>query len=212
MLKVQINMALSLAAGLTLVCSVSAQRERVHGVDELYQSRPYLRWERPQYNNLALQNFTNYRDHTRPYDDAPRTFYGPMGDYLTTGYDLYFWEETRTPGQTYGSAIFKPNQYSERPWEKVYDGMAVMKDGYGDWGFAFLAGDNLIARLSPLTLSMTDFNGARFDLALPKFKATAMASRIERPHGHQTFFPHLGDRQDPLRRRFDPAHGRSLAN
>ena len=78
-----------------------------------------------------------------------------MGDYLTTGYDLYFWEETRTPGQTYGSGIFKPNEYCSRPWEKVYDGMAVMKDGYGEWGFTFVAGDNLIARLSPLTLSMT---------------------------------------------------------
>jgi hypothetical protein len=186
--KVWINTAVFLAVGLALVCSASAQRERVHGVDELYQSRPYLRWERPQYNNLALQNFTNYQDHTRPYDDAPRTFYGPMGDYLTTGYDLYLWEETRIPGQTYGSGIFKPNDSFNRPWEKVYDGMAVMKDGYGDWGFTFVAGDNLIARLSPLTLSMTDFNGARFDLALPKFKATAMASRIERPHGHQTLF------------------------
>ena len=186
--KVQINTSVFLAVGLALVCSASAQRERVHGVDELYQSRPYLRWERPKYNNLALQNFTNYRDHNRPYDDAPRTFYGPMGDYLTTGYDLYFWEETRTPGQTYGSGIFKPNEYRIGPWEKVYDGMAVMKDGYGDWGFTFVAGDNLIARLSPLTLSMTDFNGARFDLALPTFKATAVASRIERPHGHQTLF------------------------
>ncbi len=184
----QSHTAVFLATALALVCSASAQRESLHGVDEIYQSRPYLRWERPLYNNLALQNFSNYRNHTRPYDDTPRTFYGPMGDYLTTGYDLYFWEETRTPGQTYGSGIFKPNEYFSRPWEKVYDGMAVMKDGYGEWGFTFVAGDNLIARLSPLTLSMTDFNGARFDLALPKFKATAMASRIERPHGHQTLF------------------------
>ena len=33
-----------------------------------------------------------------------------MGNRLTTGYDLYQWEETRTVGQEYGSAIFKSNE------------------------------------------------------------------------------------------------------
>jgi hypothetical protein len=183
-IKMQISRALLLTLGLGLVAGLSAQ-ERVRGVDELYESRPFLRWERPGYNNLALQDFTNYQNHAFPYDDASRTYYGPMGDYLTTGYDLYGWEETRTPGQEYGSGIFKPNEMYDHPWEKVYNAVAVMKDGYGDWGFTFLAGDNLIARLSPLTLSMTDFNGARFDLVLSKFKATAMASRVERPHTYQ---------------------------
>ena len=71
--------------------------------------RPFLRTERPAYRNYALQNFTNFRVHTWPYDEAPRTFYGFMGSQLTTGYDLYKWEETRSIGQQYGSAIFKPN-------------------------------------------------------------------------------------------------------
>ena len=29
-----------------------------------------------------------------------------MGDLLATGYDLFGWSESRSPGQTYGSALF----------------------------------------------------------------------------------------------------------
>jgi hypothetical protein len=179
-----------LSLALTLVVAASemgfgSASQRVKGTTELYQSRPYLRWERPAYNNLALLNFSNYPDHTLPYDDAPRTIFGPMGDYLTTGYDLYVWEEIRTPGQTYGSGIFKPNEMYDHPWEKVYNATAVMRDGYGDWGYSAIVGDNLVARFSPMTLSMSDFNGFRFDLALPRFNITTLASRIERPHTYQ---------------------------
>ena len=52
-------------------------------------------------------------------------------------------------------------------------------------GYNLIIGDNLIARLSPLTLSMTDFNGFRMDVALPHFNFTGIASRIERPHVYQ---------------------------
>ena len=179
----QISQAIFLAT--ILACFASAQERRAPGTSELYESRPFLRWERPQYHNYALQNYTNHANHTLPYDDAPRTIYGPMGDYLTTGYDLYFWEENRTPGQVYGSVIFKPNEMYDHPWEKVYKSLAVMRDGYGDWGYSFLVGDNLIARFSPLTLSMTSFNGLRFDVSTPLFKVTTLASRIERPHSYQ---------------------------
>ncbi len=179
-------MALSTTlAGTNSAAAAAGQSGRVAGTSELHESRPFLRWERPAYNNLALQNFSNYENHYRPYDDSPRTYYGPMGDYLTTGYDLYFWEEVRTPGQVYGSVIFKPNEMYNHPWEKVYNSVAVMRDGYGGWGYSFIVGDNLIARFSPLTLSMTSFNGLRFDIATPLFKITTLASRIERPHTYQ---------------------------
>ncbi len=165
--------------------SLSAQEQRAAGTSELHATRPHLRWERPKYRNFAYQNFSNYPDHTVPYEDSRRTYFGPMGDYLTTGYDLYKWEEVRTPGQQYGSGIFKPNIMYNLQWEKVYHAVAVFRDGYRDWGFSFIVGDHLIARLSPLVLSMTDFNGLRFDLSTRYLKATALASRIERPHSYQ---------------------------
>ena len=154
-------------------------------VDEVKPRRTFLRWERPAYRNFALSNFSNYPNHSVPYQDAPRTFYGPLGTELTTGYDLFFWTESRNPEQEYGSSIFKPNEMLALVWNKVYDATVVGRDGYGDWGYSLIVGDNLIARLSPLTLSMTDFNGFRLDLSVPHLNVTGMASRIERPHVYQ---------------------------
>ena len=173
---------LATVAALTVVSGASAQEARVMGSAQTYDSRPFLRWERPAYQNYAIDHYQNYPNHVAPYDDNRRTIYGPMGDFLVSGYDLYSWEENRIPGQEYGSAIFKPNEMYDLPWEKVYNSTAVTRDGYGNWGFSLFVADNMIARLSPLTLSMVDFNGSRFDLSLSSFKATVLASRIERPH------------------------------
>ena len=181
-----ITLVLLYAVGFSgAVSLLHAQEDRISGTGEISESRPFLRWDRPQYQNFAIDHFGNYPNHWVPYDDARRSIYGPMGDYLTTGYDLYSWEERRTSGQVYGSGIFKPNDVRQMPWEKVYNSTAIMKDGYGNWGFSFIVGDNMIARLTPFTLSMVDFNGLRWDLSLPVFKATALASRIERPHSYQ---------------------------
>ena len=141
----------ALAVAGSVSSTIQAQQSRISGISELEKSRPFLRWERPRYQNFALTQFDNYPNHVAPYDDARRTIYGPMGDFLVNGYDLYFWEERRTPGQEYGSAIFKPNEVRAMPWEKVYNSTAIMKDGYGNWGFSFVVADNMIARLTPLT-------------------------------------------------------------
>ena len=126
---------LATVAALIVASGTSAQEARVTGSARTYDSRPFLRWERPAYQNYAIDHFQNYENHNFPYDDSRRTIYGPMGDYLVNGYDLYSWEENRTPGQEYGSAIFKPNEMYDLPWEKVYNSTAVTKDGYGNWGF-----------------------------------------------------------------------------
>jgi hypothetical protein len=171
------------AFGLLLLTSAALGQES--RVEEIAPSRTYLRWERPAYRNYALSNFSNYPNHSLPYQDTPHTFYGPLGTELITGYDLFFWTESRGAAQEYGSSIFKPNEMYALVWNKVYDATVVGRDGYGDWGYSLIIGDNLMARLSPLTLSMTDFNGFRLDLAVPHFNFTGMASRIERPHVYQ---------------------------
>ena len=178
-------LAILAAATLMAVSCVRAQKARTTGSPQTYGSRAFLRWERPTYSNYAIDHFQTNGIHAFPYDDNRRTIYGPIGDYLVNGYDLYTWEENRIPGQQYSSAIFKPNEMCDLPWEKVYNSSAVLKDGYGDWGFSFAVGDNMIARLSPMTLSMVDFNGIRWDFALPRFEGTLLASRIEPPHTYQ---------------------------
>ena len=97
---------------------------------------------------------------------------------MITGYELYSWEERRQPDQTIGSTLFK----DWTSWHYVFDQLAVGHDSYRSGGYSLIVGDGLIARLSPLTLSKTDFNGARLDLSTPYFKFTALGSRIARPN------------------------------
>ena len=61
------------------VSLLHAQEDRISGTGEIYESRPFLRWERPQYQNFAIDHFGNYPNHWAPYDDARRSIYGPMG-------------------------------------------------------------------------------------------------------------------------------------
>ena len=122
--------------------------------------RLFLRSEWRPYRNFSFQNFTQYPNHTQPFDVAPRAYYNSMGDYLITGFPLYEWLETRAPEQQWGSSIFKDVgfQYNtSSPWVTVFDNVVLARDGYGGWGYTAMVGDALIARFSPLTLSKTNF-------------------------------------------------------
>ena len=84
-----------------------AQERPWREINEAHSARPFLRWERPAYTNFSRQNFTNYTNHSHPYEDSPQAFYGSMGNHLITGYPLYEWTEVRTPGTAWTSTIFK---------------------------------------------------------------------------------------------------------
>ena len=143
---------------------------------------PFLQRSFPGYRNYAFQQFTNPPDHAPPYADQPRAYFGSLGTELITGYELYTWSETRFPGQQYGSRMFKDMNI----FRPVFDHVMVGRDGYGNWGYSAIAGDGLMARLSPLTLSKTDFNGLRLDGSTPYLRFTALASRQERQPANPT--------------------------
>ena len=162
---------------LVLAAWVAVARGQELSIDQMVEGRSLLRRERPVYRNFAISNFTQYPNHYPPYADAPQAHYGPLGSYLTTGYDLYSWSETRQHGQEWGSSIFKHSG----PWIRVFDNMALARDGHGSWGYSAIVGDAMLARFTPLTLSKANFNGFRADLALPSLSFTALGSRVERP-------------------------------
>ena len=153
---------------------------------EIFDSRPFLRIERPPYRNYAFDLYEHRKDHTFPWDldenvgfqNRPQAFYSGMGDFMITGYDLFDWRETRRPGQVSGSSLFK----DWTSWHYVFDQVVVGRDSYKEWGYSIIVGDGLISRFTPLTLSMTDFNGVRLDLSAPHLKFTALGSRIARPN------------------------------
>ena len=192
--RFQLTSSLIAALSLTLVGTAATGEDtpaRTQGSPDLTSARPYLRWDRQTYRNYALEHFSYPPYHSwsgrRPFVEAPQAYYGHMGDYLITGYDLYNWHERRQPGQEYGSSIFKDNEVEEGggSWIQSFDSLVMARDGYGGWGYSLVVGDGLLAHFTPLTLSKVNFNGARFDLALPRLSFTGMASRIERPHAYQ---------------------------
>ncbi len=148
------------------------------GIPQVLGHQPFLRWEGPAYRNYASHPYTNYPNHAFPYVDTPRTYYSSLGDYLITGYELFTWTEQRRPGLEYGSAILK--EWDQ--WQPVFDNLAVVRDGYGGWGYSAIVGDGVLARFTPLTLSMVNLNGARLDLFTPKVQFTTLGSRIEWPN------------------------------
>ena len=150
---------------------------RLDRSSELISSRHFLRHQAPPYRNFALEPFTHYPNHSFPYAHRAQSFYGPLGDYLTSGYSLFSWNERRRPGLQYGSAIFKDIDV----FRPIFDHVIVASDGYSDWGYSFIVGDDLIAHLTPLTMSHVTFHGVRLDAQVPRLEFTLMGSRIERP-------------------------------
>ena len=173
----------------------SAGEDEFLALREVFDSHPFLRSERPSYRNFAWEPYNHQSDHSYSFDEIngvgfqnrPQAFHSQFGDYLVTGYDLYSWEEKRQPDLTIGSSLYK----DWTSWHYVFDQLAVGHDSYRSWSYSLIVGDGLIARLSPLTMSKTDFNGARLDLSTPHFKFTTMASRIARPNGEHPWIYNL---------------------
>ncbi len=137
---------------------------------------PFFQRQLPAYRNFAFNNFTNYPNHSHPYTDQPRSFYGSLGNHLITGYEIYNWRETRMPNQEFGSDMFK-HMHTFRP---VFDQVMVGRDGYGKWGYSAILGDGMKAYFTPMTLAKVNLNGFRFDFYRPNLKITTIMSRLER--------------------------------
>ena len=170
-----LHLVLVLVAGGKAVWGSGGEEPRL-GLAEVVPSRSFLVRSLPAYRNYAFQTYTNYPDHTFPYADRPRAFFGGFGNYLITGYEIYTWNEERQKGLEYGSSMFKDMNV----FRPIFDHVLVARDGYKNWGYSAMVGDGLIARFTPLTLSKVDFNGLRLDVATPYVQFTGLASRLER--------------------------------
>ena len=77
---------------LAIACvSLTAVYGQPLSLNQVDASRPYVRNPVPKYRNFAIETYLNTRAHVFPYDEAPKAYYSSMGDYLTTGYDVYQW-------------------------------------------------------------------------------------------------------------------------
>ena len=169
-----------LSFGLAILAAATQSLAEPSSNLELFQVQPrsfYLRQERPTYRNFVTQPFLNYRYEEPPYDDVPRTYYGPLGNKLIHGYDFYTWRELRMPGL---SCEGRRGQVCGSTKE-IYGGGSgshvVGTDGYSGWGYSFSAGTAGFTRFTPLTVSHSGPDGTRFDLHTPHLKTSTLFSQ-----------------------------------
>ena len=83
---------------------MGAEEAQRLSLPEALGPRPFLRYERPTYQNYAFDLYAAYPEHTWPGRQIgnlqsvseisrPQALWGPLGDYLATGYDLFTWIE-----------------------------------------------------------------------------------------------------------------------
>ena len=197
-----------LVAAVLLSCPLVHGQESRVSLDEMLRTRDRLRLDRPTYRNYAFESYVNYPDHSLPYTDQPRSYYGSLGNFLLSGYELYSWREDRVPGRTYGSGIFK----DFNPWVAAFDNMAMGRDGYGNWGYSLIVGDAQVARFTPLTISMANFNGVRFDLTFSPLERHGPGVAHRAASLLRGNDPYMVDRQYPFCRRQHFAAGLADSN
>ena len=165
----------------------SSESEDRLNLDQTIPRKLLLKRDGPRYRNYAHQPFSNYANHTFPYEDAPRTYYGPLGNKLITGYDFYTWVEQRMPGLRCDG---RPGDQCGSFLEIEGGGsgaMVVGRDGYGSWGYTFVVGTTSRNRFTPLTVSRSGPDGTRLDISTPHLKTSTLFSRQWQHRGKGQF-------------------------
>ncbi len=108
--------------------------------------------------------------------------YGPMGNFLIKGYDVYNWTERRTNTITNepNSLRSLPPHPDNRRWDR-FDKNIVVKESYKDWASALILGSEIRTQFTPLTLRLAGFDGVRLDTETRRTRFTAIAQRWNGP-------------------------------
>ncbi len=108
-----------------------------------------------------------------------RNYYGPMGDHIFRGFDVFSWRETRTtehPGDVDGSELSK---FRDR--FRIFDQTVVVSETHLDWAARLFISEEFPNSFTPLTLKISDFNGARMDVQTRRAKFSLMGARFSEP-------------------------------
>lgn len=105
--------------------------------------------------------------------------YGPMGNFLIKGYDVYDWRETRTNlfTETDGSSRQLPLPAENRSrWDR-FERNIVAKESHKGWAAGLIIGNEIRTLFTPLTLRLAGFDGVRMDAETNHTRFTTIAER-----------------------------------
>ena len=146
-------------------------------VEDVVPSQVFLARGGAIYKNYAFQDY-EFSDAALVQPDLRRYRYGPLGNFLIDGYDLYSWRETRTnqsTGDIAGSELNKENRMIR--FQNVIVGGETQKS----WAAKLIVSDDLRSGFTPLTLKLSRLNGARLDAQVPHGQFSVLASRVGNP-------------------------------
>ena len=105
--------------------------------------------------------------------------YGPMGNFLIKGYDVYDWRETRTNTftESAGSSRRLPLPVENRArWDR-FGRNIVARESHKGWATALVVGSEIRTTFTPLTLRLAGFDGVRLDAETGRARFTTIAER-----------------------------------
>ncbi len=162
------------------------------GMPTYVPGRDFLFRSIPEYNNYAFDDYT-LPELTSYYR---RNYYGPMGDFLINGYELYEWRETRATHRMDtrpNSLISKLHPTDVRRRFQLFKWNVVARESYRERSAALIVGEEIRTVLSPLTLRMAGINGVRLDTRTRHTRFSLIGSRWGRPiwSGWTDISPHV---------------------
>ena len=178
----------ALASTAALLCAIplgardgsGAGKEEARTADaalrQVYPSHPFLGRRLSGFTSYAMSPYTNYEDFEFPYTTSRRTFFGPLGDRLLSGYDVVSWREVHSP-EGHDSELFK----SRSRLEHVFNHVMVAGDSYSGWSARAIYGSEIRTMFTPLTLYWAGLNGFRGDWMTDRTRISMVASRLSTP-------------------------------
>lgn len=107
-----------------------------------------------------------------------RNYYGPLGNHLIDGYNVFSWRELRAEAGTEvgsRSSIGKWGRYN------LFQRNIVAHESYGGWSARLTIGDEIKTLFTPLTFSQAGVNGLRLDAESQRTRFSGIASRYRHP-------------------------------
>ncbi len=137
----------------------------VSGRSFLYRSDPsYLNYG---FEDYTLPEFTRF---------SRRNYYGPLGNFLIQGYDVYEWRETRS---TTTSAL--PKSFRTLPRFGRFERNLVARESHSRWAASLIYGEEIRTLFTPLTLALPGYDGIRLDTQVGNTRVAVIGQRYTGP-------------------------------